>query len=251
MTGLSSRSKGSIRAASRRRRNACASHVTARGREAGCCRFRLHDGDRRRDLEGAARRARLRPGRHAAAVRRQPLRKRGARSRAGWRGRGRSSATATWRRASPTARRRASILPGSRDIQRFLPRPDLTILLDIAPETAVQRKAAGRDRYERDLALLSRVRDSYRRQARAGRLVDARRRAPREARSRPTWSARSRHDSRGGKRAHLARARLAAAPARTPRASRPSCSHRRRAPPRDPSTPRTPRRSANASRTFA
>ena len=52
-----------------------------------------------------------------------------------------------------------------RDIQRFLPPPDLTILLDIAPETAVQRKASGRDRYERDLALLSRVRESYRRQA--------------------------------------------------------------------------------------
>lgn len=52
-----------------------------------------------------------------------------------------------------------------RDMQRFLPTPDLTILLDIAPETAVQRKATGRDRYERDLALLSRVRDSYRRQA--------------------------------------------------------------------------------------
>jgi dTMP kinase len=51
------------------------------------------------------------------------------------------------------------------DVQRFLPQPDLTILLDIAPETAVQRKAKGRDRYERDLALLSRVRDSYRRQA--------------------------------------------------------------------------------------
>ena len=51
------------------------------------------------------------------------------------------------------------------DIQRFLPRPDLTIVLDIAPETAVHRKAAGRDRYERDLALLSRVRDSYRRQS--------------------------------------------------------------------------------------
>lgn len=50
------------------------------------------------------------------------------------------------------------------DIQRFLPAPDLTIVLDIAPETAVQRKAAGRDRYERDLALLSRVRESYRRQ---------------------------------------------------------------------------------------
>ena len=52
------------------------------------------------------------------------------------------------------------------DAQRFLPQPDLTILLDIAPEIAVQRKATGRDRYERDLALLSRVRDSYKRQAR-------------------------------------------------------------------------------------
>ena len=51
-----------------------------------------------------------------------------------------------------------------REIQRFLPAADLTIVLDIAPETAVQRKATGRDRYERDLALLSRVRDSYRRQ---------------------------------------------------------------------------------------
>jgi len=51
------------------------------------------------------------------------------------------------------------------DIQRYLPTPDLTIVLDIAPETAVQRKAAGRDRYERDLALLSRVRESYLRQS--------------------------------------------------------------------------------------
>ncbi len=53
------------------------------------------------------------------------------------------------------------------DIQRFLPPADLTILLDIAPETAMRRKATGRDRYERDLALLSRVGDSYRRQAMA------------------------------------------------------------------------------------
>lgn len=52
------------------------------------------------------------------------------------------------------------------DTQRFLPAPDLTIVLDIAPETAVRRKATGRDRYERDLELLSRVRDSYRQQAR-------------------------------------------------------------------------------------
>ncbi len=51
------------------------------------------------------------------------------------------------------------------DVQRYLPRPDLTILLDIAPETAAARKAANRDKYERDLALLARVRDSYQRQA--------------------------------------------------------------------------------------
>jgi len=54
-----------------------------------------------------------------------------------------------------------------RDIQRFLPAPDVTVLLDIAPETAVARKRSGRDRYERDLALLGRVRESYRRQAQA------------------------------------------------------------------------------------
>jgi dTMP kinase len=52
-----------------------------------------------------------------------------------------------------------------RDIQRSLPVPDVTLLLDIAPATAAARKATGRDRYERDLALLARVRDSYRRQA--------------------------------------------------------------------------------------
>lgn len=51
------------------------------------------------------------------------------------------------------------------ELQRFLPRPSLTIMLDIAPETAVQRKAAGRDRYERDLALQILVRESYHRQA--------------------------------------------------------------------------------------
>ena len=53
------------------------------------------------------------------------------------------------------------------DIQRFLPKPALTILLDIAPETAVGRKVADRDRYERDLALQRRVRESYRRLASA------------------------------------------------------------------------------------
>jgi dTMP kinase len=53
-------------------------------------------------------------------------------------------------------------------MQRFLPPPALTILLDIAPETAVARKALDRDRYERDLAMQGRVRLSYHRQATAG-----------------------------------------------------------------------------------
>ena len=51
------------------------------------------------------------------------------------------------------------------EAQRHLPPPDLTILLDIAPETAAGRKTSNRDKYERDLALLSRVRESYRRMA--------------------------------------------------------------------------------------
>jgi thymidylate kinase len=54
------------------------------------------------------------------------------------------------------------------DVQKFLPTAAMTILLDIAPETAVQRKAVDRDRYERDLAMLGRVRDSYKRQAEQG-----------------------------------------------------------------------------------
>jgi len=54
------------------------------------------------------------------------------------------------------------------DIQKFLPPAALTIFLDINPETAVQRKAAGRDRYERDLAMQRRVRESYKRLAATG-----------------------------------------------------------------------------------
>src|SRR5260221_1993580 len=54
------------------------------------------------------------------------------------------------------------------DIQRYLPEATVTVLLDIAPETAAKRKAVGRDKYERDLAMLGRVRDSYRRQAARG-----------------------------------------------------------------------------------
>jgi len=51
------------------------------------------------------------------------------------------------------------------DIQRHLPEPDVTVLLDIAPEAAAKRKPVGRDRFERDLPMLARVRASYRRQA--------------------------------------------------------------------------------------
>src|SRR3954463_6990950 len=53
------------------------------------------------------------------------------------------------------------------DMQKFLPPASLTILLDIAPETAVKRKSVDRDRYERDLAMQGRVRESYQRQAAA------------------------------------------------------------------------------------
>jgi len=52
-----------------------------------------------------------------------------------------------------------------REIQTYLPQPDITFLLDIAPEVSARRKTVDRDRYERDLSLLSRVRDSYLRQA--------------------------------------------------------------------------------------
>jgi dTMP kinase len=50
-------------------------------------------------------------------------------------------------------------------MQHPLPAPDVTIYLDIAPETGVRRKSAGRDLYERDLSLLARVRASYHRQS--------------------------------------------------------------------------------------
>jgi dTMP kinase len=52
-------------------------------------------------------------------------------------------------------------------IQKYLPQPDVTVLLDIRPEVSARRKQRDRDRYERDLALLARVRDSYLRQARS------------------------------------------------------------------------------------
>jgi dTMP kinase len=64
--------------------------------------------------------------------------------------------------------------------QQYLPQPVLTFVLDIAPETAAARKQSGRDKYERDMALLARVRGSYQRQAMqpGWRLVDGERPKP-------------------------------------------------------------------------
>jgi dTMP kinase len=53
------------------------------------------------------------------------------------------------------------------EIQRTLPPPTITVLLDIAPEVAADRKRTNRDKYEQDLAMLGRVRTSYLRQAAA------------------------------------------------------------------------------------
>jgi dTMP kinase len=50
-------------------------------------------------------------------------------------------------------------------VQCHLPQPDLTILLDIDPASALGRKRVDRDRFERDLGLLERVRASYARLA--------------------------------------------------------------------------------------
>ncbi len=51
------------------------------------------------------------------------------------------------------------------EIQRFLPQPSLTILLDMPPDVSLNRKKADRDKFERDMPLLGRVRESYLRQA--------------------------------------------------------------------------------------
>lgn len=51
------------------------------------------------------------------------------------------------------------------EIQRFLPQPSLTMLLDIPPDASLNRKRVERDKFERDLPLLGRVRESYLRQA--------------------------------------------------------------------------------------
>jgi dTMP kinase len=50
-------------------------------------------------------------------------------------------------------------------VQMHLPQPSLTILLDIPPDASLTRKQRDRDRYEQDLQLLARVRESYLRQS--------------------------------------------------------------------------------------
>jgi dTMP kinase len=72
------------------------------------------------------------------------------------------------------------------DMQRHLPQPDLTVLLDIEPTVSARRKTVDRDKYERDLALLARVRNSYLRQASGWTRLDANR--AREAVAIDVWN---------------------------------------------------------------
>ncbi len=54
--------------------------------------------------------------------------------------------------------------PWLTEIQSRLPQPSLTLLLDIPPAASLNRKQVARDKFERDLPLLARVRESYIRQ---------------------------------------------------------------------------------------
>ena len=51
------------------------------------------------------------------------------------------------------------------DIQRHLPQPSLTLFMDMPPEVSLARQKADRDKFERDMPLLGRVRESYARQS--------------------------------------------------------------------------------------
>jgi dTMP kinase len=53
------------------------------------------------------------------------------------------------------------------EIQRPLPQPSLTLFLDMTPALSLTRKQADRDKFERDMPLLERVRESYLRQSAA------------------------------------------------------------------------------------
>jgi dTMP kinase len=52
-------------------------------------------------------------------------------------------------------------------IQQPLPQPSLTLFMDMSPAVSLTRKKADRDKFERDMPLLGRVRESYTRQASA------------------------------------------------------------------------------------
>ncbi len=47
------------------------------------------------------------------------------------------------------------------NLEKGLPQPDLTILLDVSPSVSLKRKALGRDVHERDQKFLRRVRKEY------------------------------------------------------------------------------------------
>jgi len=51
------------------------------------------------------------------------------------------------------------------EIQRLLPQPSLTLFMDMLPSVSLTRKKADRDKFERDMPLLGRVRESYLRQS--------------------------------------------------------------------------------------
>ena len=115
------------------------------------------------------------------------------------------------------------------EIQRYLPRPDLTIVLDIAPDTAVQRKSD----QPRPLRAGSRAAVARARQLpaseHAGGLDPVERRT-RQERGLGRRHRCSRDAARAAVSARTSRAPAPAAHGRTRPASLPSCSHRR--PPR-------------------
>ncbi|RLE55940.1 MAG: dTMP kinase [Candidatus Methanomethylicota archaeon] len=46
-------------------------------------------------------------------------------------------------------------------LERGLPEPDIVIVIDISPQTSIKRLSCGKDRYEKDVTFLSKVRSSY------------------------------------------------------------------------------------------
>ena len=112
------------------------------------------------------------------------------------------------------------------DTQRHLPQPSLTLLLDIPPEASLRRKQADRDKFERDLALLGRVRSSYQRQSEGAGWVRLDGHQDKDAVSAPC-SRPSGHDSGCRKRADFFRRPPLQDARRTPRASRRSWTRHR------------------------